>query len=58
MFADPSLAAIKGDGQKALNAIYGPLRDDMGAFIKANGKPADFSRWQSANDALSGWSGI
>lgn len=57
MFADPSLAAIKGDGQKALNAIYGPLREDMGAFIKANGNPADFSRWQSANDALSGMVG-
>lgn len=57
MFADPSLAAIRGDGQKALNAIYGPLRDDMGAFIKASGGPADFSKWQSANDALSGMVG-
>lgn len=57
MFADPSLAAIRSDGQKALSAIYGPLRDDMGAFIQANGKPADFTRWQSANDALAGMVG-
>jgi hypothetical protein len=57
MFADPSLAAIRSDGEKALNAVYGPLRDDMGAFIKANGKPADFTRWQGANDALSGMVG-
>jgi hypothetical protein len=57
MFADPSLAAIKGDGQKALNAIYGPLRDDMGAFIKANGNPADFNKWKTANDQLSQMAG-
>jgi hypothetical protein len=34
MFSDPSLASIKTDGEKAVNAIYAPLRDDMGAFIK------------------------
>ncbi len=57
LFADPSLAAIKGDGQKALNAIYGPLRDDMGAFIEqAAGKGAR-AKWQGANDRLAAMAG-
>jgi hypothetical protein len=53
MFEDASLAAIKGDGQKALNAIYGPLRDDMAAFIESNAGPAARSTWASANRQLS-----
>jgi hypothetical protein len=57
MFSDPNLASIKTDGQKAINAIYDPLRQDMGAFIKANGDPGDFNRWQSANKALTGLAG-
>jgi hypothetical protein len=57
MFSDPNLASIKTDGQKAINAIYDPLRQDMGAFIKANGNPGDFNRWQSANKALTGLAG-
>jgi hypothetical protein len=58
MFADPSLAAIRGDGQKALNAIYGPLRDDMGAFIKANGSPPTFPGGSRPTMLCRGWSGI
>lgn len=57
MFSDPSLASIRGDGEKAVNAIYAPLREDMGAFIKTNGDPADFSRWKGANDQLAGLAG-
>jgi hypothetical protein len=57
MFSDPSLTSLKGDGEKALNAIYGPLREDMGAFIKANGQPGDFNKWKNANDILSGLAG-
>lgn len=57
LFADPNLAAIKGDGQKALNAIYGPLREDMAAFIKANGKPGDLARWKGANERLAAMAG-
>lgn len=55
LFADQSLAKIKGEGQKAVNAIYGPLRDDMGAFIRANG--GDFGKWQGANKKLSEMAG-
>lgn len=56
-FKDPNLAAIRSTGEKALTAIYGPLREDMGNFIKANGKQGDFAKWQNANDALSGMAG-
>lgn len=57
LFADPSLASIKGDGQKALNAIYGPLREDMGAFIKQVGGEGQFNKWKSANDRLAAMAG-
>ncbi len=56
-FKAPELASIRGIGEKALTNIYGPLREDMGAFIKATGKPADFSRWKGANDALAAMAG-
>lgn len=57
MFADPNLASIRGDGEKAINALYDPLRSDMGAFIKANGEKADYAKWKSANAALSDMAG-
>lgn len=53
LFKDPSLAAIAGDGQKALNAIYGPLRADMGNHIKTTLGNEAMLRWQSANKQLS-----
>lgn len=53
MFEDASLAAIKGDGQKALNAIYAPLRDDMAAFIQANAGTKARTTWANANKHLS-----
>ncbi len=57
LFADPSLASIKGDGQKALNAVYAPLREDMGAFIKASAGPEAAAKWKGANDRLSAMAG-
>ena len=57
LFTDPALGSIKDDGQKALNAIYGPLRDDMGTFIEsAAGKPAR-ALWATANDRLAAMAG-
>lgn len=56
-FEDPNLASIKGEGQKAVNAIYGPLREDMGAFIKAQRGELDFTRWKAANDKLAAMAG-
>lgn len=57
LFKDPNLAAIAGDGQKALNAIYGPLRADMGNFIKAKGGESAFNAWKRANDELAAMAG-
>lgn len=57
LFSDPSLASIKSDGQKALNAIYNPLRDDMAAFIEASAGPAAKAKWAGANDRLSAMAG-
>jgi hypothetical protein len=51
-FAAPELAKVSGEAQKSLNRIYGPLREDMGAFIKANGAPKDYVKWQVANKRL------
>lgn len=53
LFSDPSLASVKGDGQKAINGIYGPLREDMGAFIKAGAGAGGFNKWSMANKRLS-----
>lgn len=57
LFNDPSLAAIRGDGQKALNAIYKPLREDMGDYIEAQAGKAARARWSNANDQLAGMAG-
>lgn len=57
MFKDPNLASIAGDGQKALNAIYAPLRGDMGNFIKAQGGQGAFVKWKGANDRLAAMAG-
>ncbi len=39
-------------GESAVSAIYGPLREDMGDFIKKFGKPSDFMKWKTANTKL------
>lgn len=57
MFEDQSLASVKGVGQKAINAVYAPLRDDMGAFIKAQGGDEAFGAWKRSNDELAAMAG-
>lgn len=57
MFADPTLAQIKGEGQKAINRIYAPLRDDMSVFISRNTTKERHSAWKKANDSLSSMAG-
>lgn len=56
-FKDPSLAAVRTTGEKALSRIYAPLREDMGDFIKANGQRRDFDKWNIANRQLSQMAG-
>lgn len=56
-FDDPGLAGVKSTGQKAVNAIYGPLRADMGNFIKAQGGQSAFAKWKGANEKLAAMAG-
>jgi hypothetical protein len=56
-FKTPDMASVRGVAEKALSNIYGPLREDMGSFIKATGDAGDFIKWKSANEALAGMVG-
>ena len=40
-------------GAKALRAIYDPVREDMGDFIRQNGQRRDYERWSVSNRRLS-----
>jgi len=56
-FKDPKLVAVRSTGEKALNSIYGALREDMGDFIKSQGQRRDYEKWQIANKRLSNLAG-
>jgi hypothetical protein len=56
-FSAPELSSIRTTGEQALNRIYGPLREDMGDFIRSNGARRDFDRWNIANRQLSNMAG-
>ncbi len=53
VFSAPDMASVRSTGEKILSGIYGAVNDDMGAFIKAAGKPNDFAKWKVANTELS-----
>ena len=55
--SDPGLANIATKTEKAWNAVYKALNDDMGDFIKANGDMRDFNRWKVANVKLATMAG-
>lgn len=57
LFKNQNLAEIAGDGQTALNAIYGPLRADMGAFIRSKGGESAYKAWKDSNDELAAMAG-
>lgn len=44
---------IRDAGEKALSAIYGPLKADMAGFIRAVGGDGAVAKWNSANEGLS-----
>lgn len=52
-FSGMNLANVRTAGKSALNAIYGPLKKDMEAFIVANGERRDVEKWKVANGQLS-----
>jgi hypothetical protein len=39
-------------GTKAIRSLYDSVRQDMGDFIRQNGKPNDYTKWQMANKKL------
>lgn len=56
-FSGLDMGAIRGVGEKALSAVYGPLREDMATFIKAVGGTSALNKWGSANAKLSEMAG-
>lgn len=51
--ARPMSIAARDAGEKALRAVYGPVRDDMSEFIKKNGERRDFDKFMISNKRLS-----
>ena len=52
MFKNPELASIRDEGQKATDAVYNALRDDMGDFILAQEGQSAKAAWQKADTEL------
>jgi len=52
-FKSAEMAGVRSEAEKSLSSIYGPLRTDMGEFIKTHGQPQDFNKWSVANKELS-----
>ena len=57
MFKGSDMAAVRSVGEKAINKLYGPLRQDMAEFIKAKGGEAAHKTWKNANDELAAMAG-
>jgi hypothetical protein len=51
--ARPMSIAARDVGEKALRAIYKPVNDDMGEFIKQTGQKNDYAKWMVSNRNLS-----
>ena len=56
-FDGDGLASIKDVGQKAFNAIYGPMKADMGNFIRTKGGQQAYNMWRQSNDRLAAMAG-
>lgn len=52
-FKGMEMGSIRTTGEKALSAVYGPLKKDMADFIKAKGGNVAVSKWADANAKLS-----
>lgn len=51
-FASPELASVRSTGEKALSAVYAPLREDMTRFIRDNAGPEVADRFTNTNNRL------
>lgn len=54
VFKGLDAAKIRDAGEKALSAIYGPLKEDMAGFIKQFGGEGALGKWSDANTKLAG----
>lgn len=55
--ARPLSLAAREAGEKALRAIYRPVKEDMGDFIKSTGERRDFNKWMVADKRLAEMAG-
>jgi hypothetical protein len=56
-FESADLASVRQLGQKSLNLIYGPLKEDMRTFIQKFGNRNDVKKFDIANTRLSEMAG-
>jgi hypothetical protein len=56
-FKAPELSGVRSTGEKALSAIYAPLREDMRDFIRTNGQTRDITKFEVANKRLAEMAG-
>lgn len=48
----PELAGVKTRGEKVARRIYGPLKEDMGEFIREKGGQQSYNKWMVAEKKL------
>jgi hypothetical protein len=56
-FKAPELSTIRTEAEKSLSRIYGPLKQDMGEYIKNTAGTREFTKWMVANKRLSEMAG-
>ena len=52
LFESPNLAHVRTQGSRAISGLYGPINEDIAAFIQQHGRPNDLTRWRVANANL------
>jgi len=52
LFDAPNLAHVRTQGSRAISNLYGPINEDIAAFIQQHGRPNDLTRWRVANANL------
>ena len=51
-FDAPNLANVRTQGRAAVESLYGPINEDIAAFIQQHGGANDLTRWRVANAAI------
>jgi len=46
-------ANARSQGNRSMRALYGPIMEDIGDFIQANGQRRDYTRWRVSNARIS-----